>query len=85
MTRAEGLRAQADRAVAAQSDAAAKKKAGELRYLADDPDCPDLLRLAALTEELGEIARCLHDGSGDLLTELSQIAGIALAWGSALR
>ena len=84
MTRAEQLRAQADKAISAQFVALAKKERGQLRYVADDPDCPNLLRLAALTEELGEIARCLHDGEGDLDSELSQLAGIALAWGVAL-
>jgi NTP pyrophosphatase (non-canonical NTP hydrolase) len=71
-------------ALEAQDDALERRRDGRLRYVADDPDCPDLLRLAALTEELGEIARCLHDGEGDLSEELSQLAGIALAWGSIL-
>lgn len=84
MSRDGRLREQAERAVDAQTAAFEKREKGELRYLADDPDCPDLLRLAALAEELGEIARCLHDGEGDLAAELSQLAGIALAWGSIL-
>jgi NTP pyrophosphatase (non-canonical NTP hydrolase) len=84
MTRGERLRAQADQALAAQFAAQAKKTRGDLRYLADDLDCPDVMRLAALTEELGEVARCLHDGEGDLALELAQLAGIAIAWASIL-
>jgi|HubBroStandDraft_6_1064221.scaffolds.fasta_scaffold506625_2 hypothetical protein len=38
------------------------------------------MRLAALAEELGEVARCVHDGEGDLHGELIQLAGVALAW-----
>lgn len=84
MSREQKLRAQAERAITAQEDALKKRDAGEIRYVADDLDCPDLLRLAALMEELGEVARCLHDGEGDLPGELAQLAGIALAWGSIL-
>ena len=54
---------------------------GRFRYVASDPDCPDVLRLTALVEELGEIARALHENSpDDLLPELIQLAGIASSW-----
>lgn len=56
---------------------------GSLRYVASDPDCPDVLRLAALVEEVGEVARAVHDG-GNPLEELIQVAGVATAWASAL-
>ncbi len=80
--REERLIAQARLAVQAQSYAADRKAAGKLRYLADDQDCPDYMRLAALVEEVGEVARAMHDGDQEALAaELSQIAGVALAWG----
>lgn len=44
------------------------------------PDCPDVLRLSALVEEVGEVARCLQDGTGDLCGELVQVAAVAVAW-----
>lgn len=82
--REERLTISARLALAAQADAIERKQAGRFRYLADDPDCPDMMRLAALTEELGEVARCLHDNEGDLALELAQLAGIAIAWASIL-
>lgn len=75
------LREQAEYAITAQRLALGKVVAGTLNHLADDPDCDDLLRLAALTEELGEVARCLHDEELiQLHGELAHLAGIALAW-----
>ena len=54
---------------------------GRFRYVASDSDCPNVLRLTALVEELGEIARALHENSPeDLLPELIQLAGIASSW-----
>lgn len=83
--REERLTAQARLAIQAQSYAAAMKESGRLLYLADDPDCPDVMRLAALTEELGEVARCVHDHDREhLAQELAQTAGVALAWMVAL-
>lgn len=83
--REDRLYAQARLAVQAQSYAEFLKEEGRLKFLADDPDCPDLLRLAALTEEVGEVARCVHDGNtSDLAIELAQTAGVALAWLAAL-
>ncbi len=80
--RRERLIAQSLLAIQAQEYAAALKDKGRLKYLADDPDCPDVMRLAALAEELGEVARAVHDGDAEnLRAELSQLAGIALAWG----
>ncbi len=82
LERDRALMAQASLAVGAQHRAESKKDAGELRYLADDHDCPTVMRLAALAEELGEVARAVHDGDRDnLRAELSQLAGIAIAWG----
>lgn len=85
MTREERLRAQAEKAIRAQTDALEKRDTGKFRYLADDHECPLYMRLAALTEELGEVGRALHDGDEiNLAIELNQLAGIALAWGSIL-
>lgn len=53
-----------------------------LEWYADDDECPDVLRLAALAEELGEVARCVHDEIGDIRGELIQLAGVAIAWAS---
>jgi hypothetical protein len=47
----------------------------------------DLRRLATLTEELGEVGRCLtydQDHAGELRKELIQVAAMALAWASRL-
>lgn len=85
MSRQADLEEQAALAVDAQLRAAHKKADGGLRYLADDPDCPDHMRLAALGEELGEVCRALHDDDHEQLAlELAQLAGVALAWGVAL-
>lgn len=82
MSRYEKLVAQGRLAVQAQEYAQNKKDAGKLRWVADDLDCPDVMRLAALAEELGEVARAVHDGDREnLRVELSQLAGVALAWG----
>ena len=85
MNRRERLYVQAARAVEAQEQAAVLKQTGVLRWVADDPDCPDLMRLAAVTEETGEVARAVHDGDTDNLSvELVQLAGVCLAWAAAI-
>jgi hypothetical protein len=61
------------------------RDSGRFPYVASDPDCPDVLRLAALMEEVGEVARILHDGEGDLRAELIQVAGVAASWAEAIR
>ena len=55
---------------------------GRLNHLASEPLCPDVLRLAALMEEVGEVARAVHDGpaGGDLRAELIQVAAVAVGW-----
>lgn len=55
---------------------------GKIRYTVASPDCPVVLRLSALIEEVGEVARCLNDGEGDrrLADELVQVAAVAVAW-----
>ena len=61
------------------------RREGSLEYTAADPDCPDVLRLAALVEEIGEVARALHDADFDnLAEELVQVAAVAVAWREAL-
>lgn len=52
---------------------------GALEWIASRPDCPDVLRLAALVEEVGEVARAFHDGQ-DVGTELVHVAAVAVAW-----
>ncbi len=85
MTRLADLEAQAAQAVAAQLEAADLRNAGRMPYLADDHDCPDYMRLAALGEEFGEACKALHDGEPEhLALELTQLAGICLAWGIVL-
>ena len=86
MTRFDQLWLQADRAIREQSIAADLRAHGERQWTADELGCPDVLRLAALMEELGEIARCVHDDHDreSLSTELAQLAGVALAWMVAL-
>lgn len=80
------LRAFSAWAVAEQSHALDLKQRGKLRWVADDDDCPDTMRLAALLEEAGEVGRAVHDGDQDnLRTELVQLAGVALAWASVVR
>ncbi len=47
----------------------------------------NLRRLATLTEEIGEVGRCLtydQDHAGELKKELIQVAAMALAWASRL-
>ena len=69
--------------LAEQSHAETLKNRGRLRWVADDADCPDVMRLAALLEEAGEVGRAVHDGERDnLRTELVQLAGVAIAWAS---
>lgn len=58
---------------------AALRESGKFRFVASDADCPDDLKLAALTEEIGEVARAYHDGNG-LTDELVQVAAVAIAW-----
>lgn len=50
--------------------------------------CPDMLRLTALMEEVGEVARCFNDGEiegcRELRDELVQVAAVCVAWIEAL-
>jgi hypothetical protein len=79
------LRVTADEVLREQSRASELRDAGRFPHLADDHDCPDILRLAALMEELGEVARCVHDNDREgLPRELHQLAGVAIAWASIL-
>lgn len=69
---------------AEQARARALRDAGTFPYVASDPDCPNILRLAALMEEVGEVARAIHDSDPNLRNELIQVAGVAAAWAEAL-
>lgn len=58
---------------------------GSLDYTAAAFDCPDVLRIAALMEEVGEVARAVQDADFDnLKVELVQVAAVAVAWVEAL-
>ncbi len=52
---------------------------GDLTWIASRPDCPNDLRLAALVEEIGEVARAYHDHK-TIERELVQVAAVAIAW-----
>lgn len=58
------------------------KTAGRFKWTAADEDCPEHVRLGMLVEEVGEVARAVQGGhdAGDLRTELTQVAAIAVAW-----
>ncbi len=85
LDRSNLLLAEAMAALEAQAYARSMRDAGRLRWVADDPDCPDVMRLAALTEEIGEVARAVHDDNAEnLALELHQLAGVALAWSAYL-
>lgn len=53
-----------------------------------DPNMPTLQKLAALMEEVGEVARALtydgDEGKEHLVKELIQVANVALTWVEAL-
>lgn len=63
----------------------AKEKHGE--HTMDGAQITDQERLAALGEEFGEVCRALtydKDHSGNLRTELIQVANVAITWASIL-
>jgi len=61
---------------------------GRFRYACSDPEMPRGAKLAALVEEVGEVARALMELENhvsdlhgvDLQKELVQVAAIACAW-----
>ncbi len=79
------LLAEARAALEAQAYALELSERGKIPWVADDVDCPDVMRLAALAEELGEVARAVQDGDTEQVEfELHQLAGVALAWSAYL-
>ncbi len=79
------LLAAAHEAISCQQAALQLRIDGTLAFVADDADCPDIMRLAALAEELGEVARAIHEDDLDALAlELSHLTGVALAWSAFL-
>lgn len=75
MTRAQALKAVSS----ARDHAEHLRDKGRLRWTSADPLCPTEMWLAALMEELGEVARCVHDGDdAGLELELAQLAGVAV-------
>lgn len=61
------------------------KEQGRFTHTCAD-DIPDGDKMIILAEELGEVARAIHDNEGvdQLYNELVQIAAIAMAWGESL-
>jgi hypothetical protein len=55
-------------------------EAGLLHWISSVPECPNELRLAALVEEVGEVARALHDDTDAIEDELVHVAAVAVAW-----
>lgn len=54
---------------------------GKFTYVAYDKECPLIVRLAMLTEEVGEVARAIQElDEQNLKEELVQIAAIAISW-----
>ena len=52
----------------------------QIKLWGDGP-LPKDIRLAVLTEELGEVAKAMQDETDvELLSELSQVAAVALRW-----
>lgn len=47
-------------------------------------DVPPIVKVAVLSEEIGEVARAVLDGSPALREELVQVAAVAMAWLEAL-
>ena len=86
MTRLQALQKQAALAVDAQQQAEILKLDGRMPYLADDPDCPNYMRIAALGEEFGEACRALHDNNPQQLalegstTRLRRAVSVAIAY-----
>jgi hypothetical protein len=69
---------------------------GRFKYTPASYDCPEWARFLMVAEELGEIARNLqarliaghNDGESDtcaLMTELTQLSALSLAWWEALQ
>ncbi len=48
---------------------------------------PNSDKLVVLVEEVGEVARAIHDGEGDehLAEELTQVAAVCVAWVETLK
>jgi len=70
-------------AISTERNRAEERQAnGELDYTFARRDCPDILRLAALMEEVGEVARAIHDGANSIVIgdELLQVGAVAVAW-----
>jgi hypothetical protein len=59
-----------------------RREAGDFKFTLNMDGLNDFERLACLTEELGEIAKCvLMSGiSGNLAKEIVQIAALSVAW-----
>jgi NTP pyrophosphatase (non-canonical NTP hydrolase) len=61
------------------------QKEGKFQYIAYDEECPELVRLAMLTEELGEVARAIQNADPqNKKDELIQVAAIAISWAARL-
>jgi NTP pyrophosphatase (non-canonical NTP hydrolase) len=57
------------------------QQSGKFKYIPYDRGCSDLMRLAMLTEELGEVARAMQESDwNNMKAELTQVAAIAISW-----
>jgi len=57
------------------------QQSGKFKHIAYDRGCDDMMRLAMLTEELGEVARAMQtEDLKNLKEELTQVAAIATSW-----
>lgn len=58
------------------------KASGRFAETCADASMAPALKLAVLTEEVGEVARCICDGDSNarLREELVQVAAVATAW-----
>lgn len=82
-------RAQAFQAISEERDRQEIRWAGNHAHgkgSCASPDVAEPVKVAVLTEEVGEVARALLDGDrAGLETELVQVAAVAVAWLEALR
>ena len=65
-----------------EQERARQEKTRRGKPLASDPKLPWPLKLSALVEEVGEVARAINDGesSHHVQSELVQVAAVAFAW-----
>lgn len=58
-------------------------ESGKIPFACEDPTIADAYKLAVITEEVGEVAKAMLEGT-NLREELIQVAAVAVAWAEAL-